>query len=95
MPSVDKQYSAVGLVHLIELEGNKDILLTGDLQVESRDEETDTSSAGWETLRKVAGSPLGGVESGKMPALTFAEETSFVEDTTNLIGVAKQSVEDR
>ena len=83
------------MVHLIKLEGNKDILLAGNLQVEGCDEETDTRSTRGETLRKVAGRPLRSVESRQMPALTFAEETSFVEDTTNLIGVAKQSVEDR
>lgn len=90
VPSVHEENGSVWLVHLVKLERQEHVLFLRDLKVECSDEEPDASSARGKTFREVARGPVGCVKSREMPALTFAEQTTFVEDTTNFVWVAKE-----
>lgn len=85
-PSIDKEYRSVRLsLRLVKVERDHGVDIFGNIQVEGRHEEADTCGAVWQALGEVARCPALGGEAGEVPTLSFAEQTSFVEDTTDFV----------
>jgi hypothetical protein len=82
VPTINVQISAIWLTErFVERERHRSVHITRDVQVKRRNEESDSSISTRKTLSEVAFLPTAGRETRKMPAFTFTEESSLVEDT--------------
>lgn len=81
-PAIDKKNCSVGLNRRVRLfvehKTDRNIDLRWHFQVEGRDEEPDSSCSTWQAFGDVPRSPLGYVETWKMPSLPLSEEPSLI-----------------
>ena len=88
-PAIHEQKGSVRLrVRRLELEAHERICVLWERQIERRHEESDTCTAARETLGELPGRPTAGIESGKVPSLTLAEQPAFVQNAADLVRVA-------